>query len=271
MASTPALLNTIRVNATRSTRSSIIERASSAAAQIAVNKLAAKVPASVRKQMPLARQLLNGNIGGAVDSALDALFQKMGISGTLLPNSVAPGASPLFGGITAQMARDIFEQSRSTEFAKKNLWCLRVRNIQGGEALDINMFATDVSYSSFSVQGDSVHVGSGSFDSVTNSERREMRVSTLDDTYGSVKRWFRERHDRMCNRDGTFGLPIDYVFRVDVLHAFINEEVPGAVQGYVDTYIMRPGSMDTELSRRDDGMQDLQLTFVQWDTFAALS
>lgn len=265
------LMNAVRVTATRSVKSSIIDRALNAGAQVAIKKVVSKIPASARKHLPLARKLLSGGVSGLIDGALDNLFEKFGINGTLLPGSAAAGPSQLLGGITLQQAKEIFDQSIATDFAKKNLWCIRVRNLQGGTPLDINLFATDVSYPGFTVTGDAVHVGSGSFDTVTNSERREMRVVTMDDTGGSVKRWFAERHDVMCHADGTFGLPIEYLFRVDVLHAFINEETDGAPAGWVDTFIMRPGNMDLDLSRREDGMQEIQLTFVQWDTFAALS
>lgn len=264
------LMNAVRVTASRASNS-IVERATNAAVQVGLDKLKSKIPASARKHLPLARKLLSGDIMGAVDGALDNVFEKFGIRGTLLPGGAGAGATPLLGGITMQKAKEIFEQSIGTDYAKKNLWCLRVRNLQGGETLDINLFATDVSYSGFTVVGDAVHVGSGSFDVVTNSERREMRVVTMDDSAGSVKRWFADRHDRMCHADGTFGLPIEYLFRVDVLHAFINEEVDGAPQAWVDTYIMRPGNLDLDLSRREDGLQELSMTLVQWDTFAALS
>ncbi len=265
------ILKTVQVRAARPTTSSIVERATNAATQMALKNLTAKIPAGARKHLPLARKLLTGGVGGLVDAGMDALFGKLGINGTLLPGMSAGGASDLIGGITLADARQRFEAHAALDLAKKNLWCIRVRNVQGGAAMDINMFALDVNYPSYSVQGEPVLVGSGSFDNVTNSERREIRVTTLDDSAGTVKQWFRERHDAMCHADGTFGLPVEYVFRVDVLHAFIDETVDGAYGGWIDSYLMRPGTLDNDLSRRESGLQELQMTFVQWDTFGALS
>lgn len=265
------ILKPVQVRATRPVTSSIVERATNAATQLALKNVAAKIPAGARKHLPLARKLLTGGVGGLVDAGMDALFGKLGINGMLLPGLSAGGTSVLLGGITLDEARRRFEEHRNIDFAKKNLWCIRVRNVQGGRAMDINMLALDVNYPSYSVQGEPVLLGSGSFDNVTNSERREIRVTTLDDSAGSVKKWFRERHDAMCRADGTFGLPVDYVFRVDVLHAFIDETVDGAYGGWIDSYLMRPGTLDNDLSRRESGLQELQMTFVQWDTFGALA
>lgn len=264
-------MDIVTVSGARATRGSIFERATNAVTQIGLSKIAAKIPDSARKHLPLARKFMSGGISGVIDAGLDSLFERAGIGGTLLPGSGATGPSELIGGITLAEARKRFEDFIAVPLAKKNLFCLRIRNIQGGDPLDINMFAIDVSYSGFTIQGDAVHVGSGSFDVVTNSERREMRVTTMDDISGTVKRFCKERHDKMCHPDGTFGLPIDYVFRVDLLHAYIDEEIDGAADAFVDSFVMRMGSLDNEKSRREDGMEEIQLTFVQWDTFAALS
>jgi hypothetical protein len=43
------------------------------------------------------------------------------------------------------------------------------------------------------------------------------------------------------------------------------------VDGWVDSFVMRPGMLDFDLSRREDALQELQMTFVQWDTFSAIT
>lgn len=266
-----AILDTVRVTATRPTKNSVFERVTNAVTQKALDRAVSKIPKGARKHLPLARALMTGGVTGLIDAGLDGLMEKFGINGTLLPGAAASGPSQLIGGITMADARRLMEDHAATDFAKKNLWCIRVRNIQGGDPLDINLFAIDVSYPGFTVQGDAVQVGSGSFDSVTNSERREMRITTLDDSVGTVRRWFKDRHDAMCHADGTFGLPVEFVFKVDVLHAYISEQIDGAAEAWVDSFVMRPGALDVELSRREDAMQEIQMTFVQWDTFAALT
>lgn len=266
-----AILPTIGVKSSRSSTSSIFERATNAATQMGLQKIQSKIPASARKHLPLARSLLTRGVSGLSDALLNQAFERLGINGTLLPGQAVDGPSDLIGGLTLAKVRELHERHSAEEWSKKNLWILRVRNLQGGASLDINMFAVDVSYSAYAVQGDAVMVGSGAFDNVTNSERIEMRVTTMDNAYGEVKRWFKERHDKMCHADGTFGLPVEYLFRVDVLQAYCDESVENAQNGLMDTFIMRPGTMDIDLSRREDAMQEIQMTFVQWDTFAALA
>lgn len=265
------VLPTLGSNLQRTSTSSIFERATNAATQTALQRLQSKIPKSAQKHLPLARKLLTGGISGFSDALLNQAFERLGLNGTLLPGEAVDKPSKLIGGLTLAKLRELHDTHRGEAWAKKNLWMLRIRNLNGGTSLDINLFAVDVSYSAYAVQGDAVMIGSGSFDNVTNSERTEMRVTTMDNEYGEVKRWFKERHDVMCRADGTFGLPIEYLFRVDVLHAFSDESVEDAETGMKETFIMRPGTMDIDLSRREDAMQEIQMTFVQWDTFAALA
>lgn len=253
----------------------IFDRVASGVSQKALQEAKARTPTSVQRYLPLARKLLFQGPEGLVNAGLDELLERFGViggPGTRLPRSTGAIYQPseLIGGITLKRAREMFQRHIETDFAKKNLWCIRVTNVSGGDPFDINLFATDVSYSGFQVTGQPVPVGSGSFDTVTTSEPREVRVTTMDDTAGTVKLWFEERHNRMCKPDGTFGLPLDFVFRVDIMHAFIGEEAIGSGEAFWDSYIMRPGSIEYDLSRREDGMQEITMSFQQFDTFAAL-
>lgn len=255
---------------------SIFDRVADAVTQKSIANAKANTPKKVQKHIPLARKLLFQGVDGFVNAGLDNLLEKFGViggAGSRLPGQAAALREPtaLLGGITLKEARQIFEQHAAIDFAKKNLWCLRITNLSGDAGVDFNLFATDVNYTAFTVTGDAIHVGTGSFDVVTNSERIEMRVTTLDDATGSVKKWFHDRHDRMCFPDGTLGLPGDYLFRVEVMHAFIHEEAYGADEAFWDTYIMRAGSIDADKSRRDDAMEELQMSFVEFDTFCALT
>lgn len=254
---------------------SIFDRVAEAVTQKAIANVQASTPSKIQKHLPLARKLLFGGVDSFANAGLDLLLERFGVlggAGSRIPGTSRALREPtaLLGGITLKQAREIFEQSIATDFAKKNLWCIRVTNLNGG-AIDFNLFATDVSYAPFTVTGDAVHVGAGSFDVVTSSERVEMRVTTLDDSIGSVKNWFKERHDQMAFKDGTVGLPVDYLFKVEVMHAFISEQAYGSGEAFWDTYIMRPGGMEYDLSRRDDGLQELQMSFVQFDTFSAMT
>lgn len=252
---------------------SIFDRITSGIAQKGVAAIKKKTPGSIQRHLPLARKLLFGGPDALINSGIDMLMERFGISGTMIPGQSDALLYPtsLLGGISLKQAREMFEEGVETNWQRKNLWFISVTNLTGGEPLNINLFATDVSYTGFSVAGEAVPVGSGSFDLPTNSERIEIRVTTMDDEYGSVKRWFQDRHDRMFYRDGTQGLPVDYLFRVSIIHARVTEQLLAGDDPYVDSFIVRPGNFETDLSRREQAMAEYPMTFVQYDTFTGLS
>lgn len=237
----------------------IFERISYQVAQKYLPKLA--VPAKLNKFVPATRALLGGDLAGAANSVLDQLL------GSALGFSLEGAQSSLVGGITLAEARQRFDEFAAIDHAKKNLWHISVENLSAGAAPDMNLFATEVSYAPIGLTGEAIRIGSGSFDKVDGSERVEMRITTLDDKDGTIKRWHADLTARAARPDGTFGLPIEYLVRITVTHAFIDEGVGNA---YVDTYVMRPGPMEYDHSRRDDALQELQFTMVQFDTFTSL-
>lgn len=249
---------------------SVFERIAYQVAERYAPKL--KVPDKVLKHLPVARELLAGNFEGAVDRALgNVLGFDFGVRprfGQLFGAALA-NPSPLLGGISAYEAEAIYKQVAGTDWAKKNLWHLAIYDLSpsGIDRPDANLFATDVGYAPFTINGNPVVVGSGSFDTVQGRAPVEIRITTRDDSRGTLKKWFQNRVIRMCRPDGTFGLPIDYLMRVDITHAYISPGVQGASNAHVDSYIVRPGALEVENSRRDDNLQELQLSLVEFDTF----
>jgi hypothetical protein len=249
--------------------SSFFERVSKAVEQKAGPR---SMNTALQRNLPLAKKLLSGDIGGALNTAIDEAFgirSRNSLFGQQapFPGPFLVGNIPLLGGITAQRAREIFEESAGLGLAKKNLWSIYISDLfDGGESINFNLIATDVAYTPITIAGEAVNIGSGSYDHVTGTERVEMRVTTLDDQVGTLKTWFKDRADRVCRNDGTFGVPLEYLLRVEVRHAFI-EGAEGEEVAYVDKFIMRPATQEIELSRREDAMQEIQLSFVQFDTF----
>lgn len=182
---------------------------------------------------------------------------------------VKAGHRALIGGISRQAAREIFEKAAKIDYAKKNLWHINVANLRSGQAPDVNFYATDVSYADTQVQGAPVPLGSGHMDTVETISPVELRITSMDDVGGSIKTWFNTLRLSMARPDGTFGLPLDYLVRITIHHAFI-EDADNSERAYVDSFIMRPGGIEKELSRREDGLQELQLSFVQFDSFTNL-
>lgn len=238
---------------------SIFERLSNQVAQKFLPRLS--VPTKLSKYLPAATSLLRGDVSGAAGRLLDQVL------GPLLGSSLEGTQLKLSGGITLDEARRIFEETANTDFAKKNLWYISVTNIGGGSAPYLNLFATEVSYAPYTIAGEALRVGSGQFDKVDGIERVAMRLTTYDDSYGTIKRWFEDLHRRIAHKDGTFGIPSEYLVRFTITHASINEGEGGA---YSRELIMRAESLETDQSRREDALEELQMTFVQFDTFSSL-
>jgi hypothetical protein len=191
------------------------------------------------------------------------------VSGDILFNSLP---NPLLGGITPLVASQMVTEMAATNWAKKNLYFIEITDYaspmddQNASGL-FNMFCTAVSIGGGSIVGESHSIGSGAMDAVTACERADFRLTTLDDAYGQVKRWFNLRKDLIAKPDGSFGVPTDYLLKIRILHAAINDDVMQRYGGYEEWYIVRPVGIETELARGEDGLQELQLSFTQFDTF----
>jgi hypothetical protein len=222
---------------------------------------------------------LSGDFVGAGLSALS----KTGIGKTVnaaLTDSAATSLLyetmdiPLLGGITPFEARQILQDIQSTNYARKNLFFLEILDYfsgnggaQGQSSGLFNLFATNVSFGPCTATGEAVNIGSAQMDGVHASERTEMRITTLDDSYGSIQRWFETRFNGLAHDDGTFGVPADYLVQVRLLQAALNDSVMQRYGGLERVWVMRPGQIDLELDRADQQLQQVQLSFTQFDTF----
>lgn len=232
------------------------------------------LPASTQKiinvGMGAGSSLLSGDLQGAASKVISS-----GILGQLFPaaNGILTQAAywgtetPLFGGLSPMEAKQIYDEIRSEKLAKQNLWLLEVSsNLAGGKfniPARFNMFATQVEYSPFMTEGDAVKIGSSNVGLVESSAPVELQITTLDDQDGSLKRWFALHHAAATAKDGTVGEPGKYAVKIRVVHSFV-EETEGA---YEDIGLFRPENLSVSLSRRDDNVVELQMTFVQLDTF----
>lgn len=204
-----------------------------------------------------------GQISPLVRFGTDMLSSK-------LTSRVKAGDHEVTGGLNLKNYRKVMDEFHDIDLARKNLFMVNVVNVTSGTAPDINMFVIDYSASPFTVRGDQVLLGSGSFDNVTGIEVARLTLTTFDDVGGSIKTWFKNLKRLMAPGDGTVGLPLDYLVRITITSAFADSDADGADSAYIDSWVMRPESIQNEGSRRDDGMQELQLSFVQWDTFTNL-
>lgn len=216
-------------------------------------------------------RLLNGDIGGAVGGVIDSgiLTQHFPfLTGLYSTAAFMATPTPLFGGISPAMARQIYEQCQAETYARKNLFLVEVSGYSGTGAageFKFNLFTTDVSYAPYTITGDKQKIGAATVDLVTGGEPVELSMTTLDDEAGTLKDWFSQRAALAAHADGTVGLPIEYLLKIRVVHSFITPETAGGA--YKGTGYYRPGNLALSLSRRDDNLEELQMTFSQGDTF----
>jgi len=218
--------------------------------------------------------VLSGDFSGAGLRILDS-----GLLNEFLPgmSSVASQAmywsrpNPLFGGITPMEAQQIYRDMRATQISKKNLFLIEVSSELWGNWISpiINMFATEVEYSPYIVSAEKRRVNGAVIDSVQGNEPVEIRITTMDDKFGSIKKWYIAHHNICASSDGTVGLPGQYAIRFRVLHSFITDSSAPRT-AYEDKGWFRPSNIDTSLSRREDAVQEFQMTFSQIDTFISL-
>jgi hypothetical protein len=188
-----------------------------------------------------------------------------GIEGLNTQNQYWNTPTPLFGGISPSEAKQIFDKMNSYSLAKKNLWLLELTSNLSNLADRFNLFATELEYEPFNVAGEKHRIGGAVADSVQGAEPVELRLTTLDDQTGTLKRWFANHHEAVARRDGTVGLPGTYAVKIKVVHSFITRDSNKG--GYEDVGLFRPVNLAVSLSRREDGLQELQMSFTQLDTF----
>ena len=179
--------------------------------------------------------------------------------------------APVWGGLSLDEYRRIFVESAMTAKAFKNLFYVSITDLKPSKeapngAGGFNLFALDVSFAPYTMPGDSVAIGSANMDNLQATERVELRITTLDDSRGSLKRWFAGKADQAAREDGTFGVPADYLMVIEVTH--MATALPGRQDPRLShRWLMRVSNIDHELSRRAPELEELQMSFVQFDTF----
>lgn len=126
-----------------------------------------------------------------------------------------------------------------------------------------NLFATSVSYAPSTMVGEKVQFGSAISDRLTGTEAVELQLTTMDDEVGTLKRWFEGKFDQAAHTDGTFGVPGDYLVDIAIYHAVAKKDD----RAYRFHAKMRPQNIQHELSRSEQAMQELTITFSQFDSF----
>lgn len=235
--------------------------------EVSRRQSAAVQKAARRVEEQLGRQAA-GRLVASVPG-LSALTTPVAIPAAQPPTEWTP--APLYGGLTLERYRQLFVESAMTERAWKNLFFVSIEELSPSQEAPggpgpINLLAVDVGFSPCTMPGDMVPIGGANLDSLTQTERVELRLSTLDDARGSLKRWFVAKADQVAHVEGTMGVPAEYLVAITVTH-MAPDNAGDNDQRLRHKWLMRPSNIEIELSRRAPELEELQMSFVQFDTF----
>jgi len=183
--------------------------------------------------------------------------------------------NPLMGGITPRRALEMFNELQAEQLSRKNLFSVSVTSALDGGAHDLpqkfHFFCTDVELQPFQMAGDKTQIGGAAADLLTGHEAVQVSLTTMDDAQGSLKRWFRTHFIAATSKDGTISEPGKYAITIRVKHMMVDptgdfESFLGS-ENYEHIGLFRPETMQVTLSRREDNLEELQMTFQQLDTF----
>lgn len=212
-------------------------------------------------------------------SAASRIFQAADLVQAIFGTPFEERPNPLLGGLTPRQVAAIQAMVREAKPVRKNLFCLRFSDPNPPPKAPLpagffDLLATDVSYAPSTLTGDKVNIGSAAMDKVTGIDPTEIQVTTIDDEAGSIKRWFDGKVGQVVNTDGTFNTPATYTFDLEVVHGIphthgVAPDLPSkdVERAFSQKFKLRPVNIQFELSRRDQALQEIQMTFAQVDTW----
>lgn len=184
--------------------------------------------------------------------------------------SIAHNAMHNAGNLSIWQVWENYKHTNPNNLSRKNFYVLEVNDRSNGAPTSgghkhsqFNLLCTGLSFNSFDIQGEAVQVGAIELDKPSANAKTVMTVTVFDDQFGTIKRWAERKAQMIAASDGTFMPPAYYVFEVRVV--FGTNIADSAY--YEQIYLMRVQTMPHELSRNEQGLEELQLTFTQTDTF----
>lgn len=218
-------------------------------------------------------------------SAASRIFRAADLLKTIF-NPFEERPNELMGWLTPRQVAEIQKKVKEAGPVRKSLFCIRIADdnpppmkVDGiaagvGVANMFDLLALDVTYSPITLTGDKVPIGSAVMDKVTGIEAVEIQVTTIDDETGTLKRWFELKCAQAVNGDGTFNPQGKYAFEMEIVHGLPRAhgtipDLPAdkVEKAYSNRYRIRAASIQCEMSRRDQALQELQMTFTQVDTW----
>lgn len=208
--------------------------------------------------------LNNGDLFALSQRLLSGLGGKGGANG-IGTDSYYTTPQAGFAGLSPQEAFEIYKKHRGIHWCFKNLWYIEVSSELKGDNELLNMVCHGLDFAPFTVSGEKKQIGSAHVDLVNSSDPVELSMTVYDNSEGEVKQWF-EDHAAVCApSDGTVGVPSKYAIKIKIVHAFVNKKTNKG--GYISRGLFRPANLQVSLSRAEQSLSELTMTFVQLDTF----
>lgn len=179
-------------------------------------------------------------------------------------------AMSLAGGLSMWDMLDIHARTNGDDLSRKNFYILEINDrsraspvINGEKYSQFNLLTTSLSFNSFDIQGESIPIGSVELDKLGSNAKTVLNLTCYDDKWGTIKQWAALKSQVMTGSDGTFLPPVYYCFEVRIV---FGTNIPDP-KFYEQIYLMRVQTMPHELTRQENGLEELNLTFSQVDTF----
>lgn len=248
--------------------------ATSAASQAAKKVIDKHIPYAMRGKLDAAAgvvgHVMSGDLESAAMSALEGGFLDgaFGGLGSFAQQMNQHGKrTPLLGGVSLATALKMHEEVIRAKHVRKNLFVLEVTSLAEGDMSQLfNLFACDVDYEPFNIASDKQRLGGAVLDMVFGQEPCDLRLTTFDNEAGELKRFFARHHAAAAARDGTVGVPSEYGVRIKVIHGVVSGG-NSVASAYSDEGLFRVQTLANSQSRREQALEELQVSFTQLDTF----
>ena len=183
---------------------------------------------------------------------------------------LADNALQHMGNLSIRQVWENYKLMNVDDLSRKNFFVLEINDRShsaptsgGGIHSQFNLLTTQLSFNSVDIQGEAIPIGAVEMDKPSANSRTTLSMNVFDDAHGTIKRWAENKAHMIAASDGTFMPPAYYVFDVRIV---FGTNIPDE-NYYEQIYTMRMQTMPHELSRNDKGIEELQMTFTQTDTF----
>ena len=183
---------------------------------------------------------------------------------------LADNALQHMGNLSIRQVWENYKLMNVDDLSRKNFFVLEINDrshsapTSGGSIhSQFNLLTTQLSFNSVDIQGEAIPIGAVEMDKPSANSRTTLSMTVFDDAHGTIKRWAENKAHMIAASDGTFMPPAYYVFDVRIV---FGTNIPDE-NYYEQIYTMRMQTMPHELSRNDKGIEELQMTFTQTDTF----